>query len=201
MASEAGAGMIVVGSTHRGTLGRIATGTTADRVMDGAPCPVAVAPSGFRHAQGPGGSVGVAFVDTPGGWSALAAGAAIARRTGASLIAYTVTDASTHQGDRARAEAVVERAMSECADDLDGEARVLTGGAAALIEESRGLDFLVRGCRAGGALLRPLAKEVPSRLASGVECPLIIVGPGREQPLVSLFGAEAVDGREAALSA
>jgi len=198
-ASEVGAGMIVVGSTHRGTLGRIATGTTADRVLDGAPCPVAVAPSGFRQAQGPDGSVGVAFVDTPGGRSALAAGAAIARRTGASLIAYTVTDASTHQEDRTRAEAAVERAIAECADDLDCEARVLTGGAAALIEESRRLDFLVRGCRGPGHMLRPLAREVPSRLASGIECPLVIVGPGREQPLVSLFGAEAVDGREAAL--
>jgi len=200
-ASEVGAGLIIVGSTRRGTFGRITTGTTADRVLDGSPCPVVVAPAGFRHAQGFGGTVGVAFVDTPGGRSALAAGAAIARRTGADMIAYTVTDASTHQDDRARAEVAVERAISGCAADLGCEARVLTGGAAALVEESRKLDFLLRGGRAAGSLLRPLAREVPSRLASGVECPLIFVAPGGEQPLLALFGAEAVDGREALLHA
>lgn len=200
IAAQVAAGVIVLGSTRRGRFGRIATGTTADRVLDGAQCPVIIAPSGFRRAWGPAATVGVAFVDTPGGWSALAAGAAMARGTGASLIAYTVTDADTDAGDRARAHTAVERALAERAHDLVCEARVLTGGAAALAAESRNLDFLVRGCRGAGPLRRPLAREVPSRLASAVECPLVVVAPGREQPLVSLFPADGA-GREAQLLA
>lgn len=199
-AAELGAGVIVVGSTRRGKLGRIATGTTVDRVLDGAPCPVVIAPSGFRREWGPAPKVGVAFVDTPGGWSALAAGAALARGSGASLVAFTVTDADTDAGDRARAQTAVERALAERAAGLDCEARVLTGGAAALAAESRNLDFLIRGCRSAGRLRRPLAKEVPSRLATAVECPFMVVAPGREHSLVSLFAGDGA-GREAQMLA
>ena len=193
------AGTIVVGSTHRGRLGRIATGTTADRVLDGAPCPLIIAPRGFNCARTATDSVGVAFVDTPGGRSALAAGAAIAHRAGARLVAYTVTDADTHAGDRVRAEDAVERALAEIADGLDSEARVLKGGVEALIFETRDLDFLVRGCRSHGRLLTPLAREVPGKLASDAACPLVIVAPGREQRFLSLFGAGDAAGHAAPL--
>ena len=196
-AADVDAGMIVVGSTHRGAVGRIATGTTAGHVLDGASCPVVVAPRGLGDTWGEAGQVGVAFVDTPGGWSALRAGAAIARRMGSQLVAYTVTDAHTDDSDRRRAQGTVERAIAELAGDLDGEARMLQGGAPALIEASRGLDFLIRGCRTSGGLRRPLARELPGRLASNVACPLLVVKPGSEQPLVSLFAAEAGDERRA----
>ena len=188
-AADVGAGLIVVGSTHRGKLGRIATSTTADRVLDGAPCPVVIAPRGYRCTRPTTGKVGVAFVDTAGGWSALSAGAAIARHTDAQLIAYTVTDSDTHAGDRARAGDKVQQAIAERAGDLESEARVLKDGVEALIFESRDLDFLVRGSRSTGRRLAPLAREVPSKLACAAECPLLIVPLGREQGLLSLFGA------------
>ena len=44
----AGASLIVVGSTHRGPAGRVLAGTTADRLLHGAPCAVAVVPHDFR---------------------------------------------------------------------------------------------------------------------------------------------------------
>jgi len=188
-AERVGAGLIVVGSTHRGRLGRIAAGTTADKVLDGAPCPVMIAPRGFRCSRAVTGRVGVAFVDTPGGWSALAAGAAIARQSAAQLIAYTVTDAGTGDRDRTRAEAAVRDAIAGVAGDLDCEARVLKGGVEGLVLESRELDFLVRGCRGTGRLLPPLAREVPARLATEVQCPVVVVPPGTEGPLVALFAS------------
>jgi nucleotide-binding universal stress UspA family protein len=200
-AEELSAGTIVVGSTHRGKLGRIATGTTAGRVLDGAPCPVIIAPRAFSCGRTSTEKVGVAFVDTPGGRSALSAGAAIARRSGSRLIAYTVTDADTHADDRRRAEAAVERALAEAADGVDCEARVLRGGVEALIFETRELDFLLRGCRSEGRLLRPLAREVPNQLASDAACPVVVVPPGREHRFLSLFGAGDSAGREAALLA
>jgi nucleotide-binding universal stress UspA family protein len=189
-ASRVGAGLIVVASTHRGAVGRIALGSTPDRVLAGAPCPVAVSPRGFRDELLMPERVGVAFEDTPGGWAALRAGAAIARHTGAGLIAYTVIESHTHDKARDRAEVAVERAIAKHGFDIRSEARVLTdGGVDALVGESHGLDFLVRGSRSHGPVRRPLAIGRPGKLARKVACPLVVVPPGVDQPLVSLFGA------------
>ena len=43
------AGLIVVGSTHTGRAGRVLPGSTAERLLHGSPCPVAVAPKGYAH--------------------------------------------------------------------------------------------------------------------------------------------------------
>ena len=196
-ASQVGAGVIVVGSTHRGAVGRVALGNTTDRVLERAPCPVAVAPRGFRDEGVPPERVGVAFVDTPGGWAALRAGAAIARHTEASLTAYTIVDSHTHTRDRTRAEAAVGRAIAEHAHDIRCEARVLNdGGVDALVEESRGLDFLVRGSRGHGPVPTPLAFGFPNKLARRVACPFVVVPPGADQPLVALFSARAGAGHQ-----
>jgi nucleotide-binding universal stress UspA family protein len=175
-ATRIGAGVIVIGSTHRGAIGRIALGNITDRVLDQARCPVAIAPRGFRGKVVARERVGVAFVDTPGGHAALRAGAAIARHTDASLIAYSVIESHAHATARARAELAVERAIGEHAHDLRSEARVLVdSGLATLVDESQGLDFLV-------------AFGLASKLARQVACPFIVVPPGRDQPLVALFG-------------
>lgn len=199
-ASAAGAGLIVVGSTHHGAVGRITLGTTADRVLDRAPCPVVVVPRGFRAENLTARRVGVAFVDTEGGRSALRAGAAIAHCTDASLIAYTVIEPHAHESDRDRAEAAVEQAIADIGREVRAEARVLTsGGVESLAGESRELDFLVRGCRGRGPVRPPLAFGLPSKLAARTACPFVIVPPGREEPLVALFDARAGAGRERAL--
>jgi nucleotide-binding universal stress UspA family protein len=191
-ASEVGAGLIIVGSSHRGAVGRITLSTTADRVLRRAPCPVAVAPRGVGDEDAAQQGVAVAFVDTPGGRSALRAGAAIARCAGTSLTAYTVIEPHTHEADRERAEEAIEQAIVDLARDLDTETRVLArGGVEALLAESRRHSFLVRGCRTRGPVRPPLAFGLPSKLARRAACPLIIVPPGREEPLEALFGAHA----------
>ena len=47
-AEQEQAGIIVVGSSHTGRLGRVLPGSTAERLLHGAPCPVAVVPLGYR---------------------------------------------------------------------------------------------------------------------------------------------------------
>jgi hypothetical protein len=66
IAREHDAEMIVVGSTHRGRLGRITPGSVAERLLAGAPCAVGVAPAGFS-AEPPHSFrvVGVAFDGSP----------------------------------------------------------------------------------------------------------------------------------------
>jgi nucleotide-binding universal stress UspA family protein len=191
-ASRVGAGLMVVGTPHRGALARIALGSTTDRVLSGAPCPVAVAPRGFRDQVGTPERIGVAFVDTPGGWAALRAGAAIARHTGAGLIVYTVTKRDIREASRDRAKVAVERAIAAHARDIHSEARVLTsGGTDALVSESHNLDFLVRGFRGHGPMRTPTAFGPPSTLARQVACPFVVVPAAVDQPLMALFGAHA----------
>lgn len=59
--------VIVVGSTHRGTLGRVLLGTVTQEVLDAAPCAVLVAPAGLAAAREPIGlaRIGVGFDHTP----------------------------------------------------------------------------------------------------------------------------------------
>ena len=45
------ADLVVVGSSHRSALGRLLPGTTAERLLHDAPCPVAVAPRGYSGGE------------------------------------------------------------------------------------------------------------------------------------------------------
>ena len=67
VAEQAGASMIVVGSSPRGARRRISPGSTGERLLHGASCPVAIAPRGLRErpADTPVRRIGVAFVDSP----------------------------------------------------------------------------------------------------------------------------------------
>ena len=51
LAEAEGADVIVVGSTHRGALGRILPGSVGERLLTGSPCAVAVAPRGYAEAR------------------------------------------------------------------------------------------------------------------------------------------------------
>src|SRR6201990_2709391 len=60
VAEETGASMIVVGSSPRGPRRRVVAGSTGERLLHGASCPVAVAPRGVhdRDRAPPGAAVG-----------------------------------------------------------------------------------------------------------------------------------------------
>jgi K+-sensing histidine kinase KdpD len=49
LAEEEGVEAVVVGSTHRGPVGRVMSGSTAERLLHGSGCPVAVALRGYRR--------------------------------------------------------------------------------------------------------------------------------------------------------
>jgi nucleotide-binding universal stress UspA family protein len=87
-AEERDAGLLVVGSTRRGAVGRVLVGSTAERLMHGAPCPIAIVPHGWQAGAGLN-TLGVAFVDTDEGHEALRGAYALARRAGAKLRVLT----------------------------------------------------------------------------------------------------------------
>ena len=88
VAEELGASLIVLGSqTER----RLLATSTGERVIAGAPCPVAMPPRGWRdRALHDLGRIGVAFVPTPDGREALRVAAMLALRVGARLHVVTV---------------------------------------------------------------------------------------------------------------
>jgi nucleotide-binding universal stress UspA family protein len=82
------AAMIVVGSPHRGMLGRARPGSVARRLLTSAACPVAVAPRGYANRRDPRlQRIGAAYEPTREGQAALATAHHMAARTGAELVA------------------------------------------------------------------------------------------------------------------
>ena len=86
LAEHEDAGLIVVGSTHTGRAGRVLPGSTAERLLHGSPCPVAVAPKDYAHRTlGAPGIIGCGYDGTPAADGALAVAHRLAAATGARL--------------------------------------------------------------------------------------------------------------------
>jgi nucleotide-binding universal stress UspA family protein len=72
LAEERGADLLVVGSSRRGMFGRVLLGDDTRASLNGAPCAVAIAPSGFSARESPFSVVGVAYNESRESEEALA---------------------------------------------------------------------------------------------------------------------------------
>jgi nucleotide-binding universal stress UspA family protein len=179
------AGLLVVGSARRSRGGRVLTGSTAERLLAGAPCPVAIVPLGWSES-GPPRTIGVAYVDTNEGRAAVFAAMAIARWSGARLLVVTVIE---NPAERAEAEKHLQWVPARFAKGVETTARVLTGDPAEdLIAVSAELDMLVCGSRGYGPLRAVLLGSVSHRLVQEAQCPVIVVPRGIEKPLEDIVG-------------
>ena len=84
------ADLVVVGSSRRSALGRLLPGTTAERLLHDAPCPVAVAPRGY--SGGDIRRIGVAYDGSPEADAALRAAESLALERSAALTVYCVVE-------------------------------------------------------------------------------------------------------------
>lgn len=84
--------MIIVGSTHRGQVGRVCPGGVGEHLLTALPCPVAIAPRGLADQSFHLGSIAVALNGTLESESALRIGTDLAKRTGASLWILALSD-------------------------------------------------------------------------------------------------------------
>ena len=204
------AALIVVGSTNRGTLGRVLPGSTAERLMHGAPCPIAVVPQGWSRGAGVR-TIGVAYVDTDEGHSALRAAHGLARRAGATLRVLTIAriGAGAHaetaspgpgrpgkpydavEGEhRAKTEAAAREAVIRLAGDVPVEVDAfLEDPAEVLIRVSEHLDLLVCGSRGYGPLRAVLLGGVTRRVSAAARCPVLVLPRGVELALDDKAGA------------
>ncbi|HEY4277754.1 MAG TPA: universal stress protein [Conexibacter sp.] len=202
LAERIDAAMFVLGATHHGAAVRLLAGSTPQRVLDGSPCPVAVAPEGYAAAHGAraAGKVGVgaplqiavAFDESPEAANALEAAAALARQASGRLRVVTAVntvggiypplDPATYEEiaelARTTARERVERAVGRL-DGLDVQAAVLDGDPVqALLEDSRDDDLLFTGSSGKGSFRRVLMGSVSTSLMRAAACPVVVVPRG-----------------------
>jgi nucleotide-binding universal stress UspA family protein len=209
-AEELGAGLLVVGSTERGGVGRVLPGSTAERLMHGAPCPLAVVPRSWRRHGGPR-VIGVGYVDTAEGHDALDNALALARRARAKLRVLAaakerpvtetygggdpLTPATRYENLaitlRVSAEQAVE-AATRGVRDVEIEPDVSVGDPADfLITASEHLDLLVCGSRGYGPPRAVLLGGVSRRVVSEACCPVIVLARGVDTGLEALIDERA----------
>jgi nucleotide-binding universal stress UspA family protein len=191
VAEELGASLIVLGSqTER----RLLATSTGERVIAGAPCPVAMPPRGWRdRASHDLGRIGVAFVPTPDGREALRVAAMLALRVGARLHVVTVVagpaevmsyrigedvDRMYVAAAKEAFEQSIEQAISELVSDVEAVGEVVVGDdpvetLASMANSS--FDALFMGSRGYGPIRRVLLGGVASRLLRRLDIPAVIV--------------------------
>jgi nucleotide-binding universal stress UspA family protein len=203
-AEELGAGLLVVGSTNRGELSRVVPGSTAERLMHGAPCPIAIVPRSWQAGGGLG-VLGIAFTDTPEGRIAFAEGFALAKRADARVRVLAAIkprtfgraaggrpgqEETTYDAVGAEAEHVADQILNMARRHDPGvpvEPDVSAQDAAEfLIAASPNVDLLICGSRGYGPLRAVLLGGVSRKVAAGAHCPVIVLARGVEDGLRTL---------------
>lgn len=196
VAEEVGASVMVAGSRAEGPEERLFAGSTADRLLSGSMCPVAVAPSGMRNRK-PGAltRIGVAYVETPEAAAMLDVAARVALRTSATLRLYTVVADEAevmplligHDAERAflstareAYQDALDRALAGLPTSIPATGHLLTGNVVAVLAELDGndIDVLFCGSRGYGPVRRVLLGGVSSRLVRSARSPVVVVPRG-----------------------
>jgi nucleotide-binding universal stress UspA family protein len=194
LAEREHAALLVVGSSHRSTIGRILAGGTAERLLSGASVPVAVAPAGYSDAKRRVQLVGCGFDGSPESHQALAWAAQFARTASARLCILSVHEHTMHatialngglataslndilrqqlQEQLVEAASALDPSIEVSQTLLDGDARDHLGSA------SRELDLLIVGSRGYGPLRAVLLGSVSGALVRSAESPLVVVPRG-----------------------
>jgi nucleotide-binding universal stress UspA family protein len=191
------ASLIVVGSERHGARRRISPGSTGERLLHGAICPVAIAPRGFRErpTDSQVQRIGVSFLDTPEAHEALRFAADLAKKTGAKLTLYTViarhaevfSPVIGRDGEiaflakvREDVHAAQDKALAGLPAGVEAMPELLEGDtvdALAALDEHE-IDLLVCGSRGYGPVRRVLLGGVLRKLIRRAACPVVVVPRG-----------------------
>jgi nucleotide-binding universal stress UspA family protein len=178
--------LIVVGSPHRGAVGRALIGSVAESLLHGAPCAAVVAPKGYAtETHDPFRQVAVAYDGTPEAKAALRRAEAMAKQTDATIQIFTVvappvampgvvgyTPVDPPEPDRILNEAInsVDSGLATTGRRLDGSPAPTLAGAC-----EDGIDLLVAGSRRYGPVMRVLLGSVSTQLVREAPCPVLVV--------------------------
>jgi len=194
------ADLIVLGSTHRGSVGRVVPGAMAYRILGDAPCAVAIAPPGFGTPPGPPSDgmrvIGVGYDDSPAARQALDLAAALAVRNRAALRVYAVALKKADvpigvlggpQTNRSTEAERLREALHRAVAGLPPEARALPvflrglPAAELLAAAERGVDLMILGSESGGPIRRAFSGSVSSAVLERATCPVLISPDGVRQ--------------------
>jgi nucleotide-binding universal stress UspA family protein len=208
LTEEAEADLVVVGSSHRGEVGRVVAGSTGERLLNGSPCPVAVAPKGFAAGAQTPQVIGVAFDGSVEAATALREGAALAGGFGATLKVVTAvpplevftadprdphyhTDPEIEHYRREEFRRMLEDAADPLPDELRAATVLVDGHPATEIvdEAGKGIDLLVMGSRNYGPIRRVMVGSTAIAVMRRSPCPVIVIPRGLATP--SADGAAA----------
>lgn len=186
LAEREGLNLIVLGSPHRGAMGRALIGSVAEGVLHGAPCAVAIAPSGYaeaRHEQFQ--RIAAAYDGTPESKAALMRAGELSRASRAGLRVLTVvappvalpgavgyTPVNPPDPDR-----VLEEGIRAVESFAPVEGTRLDGAPAPALARAceDGVDLLVVGSRGCGPAMRVLLGSVSTKLINSSPCPVLVV--------------------------
>jgi len=190
--------MIVVGSTHRGPIGGIVPGRTADGLIARAPCAFAVAPRDYAESSDRDlRIVGLAFDGSREAERAAGVARWLALRSVSALRAFGVVEPVSHwvtpgvsapplNGNLMRehiAEALDEliRALPQ---NIGAQRLMLSGDPAnELVNQGlRAVDVMVFGSHGFGRAMRAIAGSVTSRVIRSAPWPVIVVPPQGRLP-------------------
>jgi nucleotide-binding universal stress UspA family protein len=200
-AEELEAAAVVVGSSHRGGLGRVLAGSTTSRLLNGATSAVAVAPRGYDDGHGFE-RIAVAYDGSAESREALDAAAALVLLSGgrATIQSYTVLEPFTWVAGiagmgasapvdfeplrRSRAEEIAAEVDAIVPEGISVESEVVEGDAAdVLAGVSEGVDLLVCGSRGYGPMRSVVVGGVAHALVNRAACPVLVLprqpSPGR----------------------
>jgi nucleotide-binding universal stress UspA family protein len=195
LAEEQSADLVVIASTHRSPLGRALLGGVAERLLQGAPCAIAVAPVGWRERAGEAPAlVGVAYDGLPEAETALAFAATLAGALGARMRLWFAIAPTGGEEDPRRygeyaaqirgwATEILERGRASLPAGVAADEVVLEGDPARAIAHAAAVaraDLLVCGSRGYGPAQRVLLGATSSALIREAPCPVVVVPRGSD---------------------
>lgn len=184
---EEGFDAIVLGSPHRGPVGRVLIGSVARNLLDGGPREVFVAPRGYADERhDPPRTIAVGYDGGPEAKAALRSAEELAKHSNATLrlitavsipvfvpgaVGYTPTPIPLHAEElQSEAAASVDRTLAVEEHRMDGQA-----GPALVRAAEEGVDLLVLGSRGYGPIARALLGSVSHHAIQNAPCPVLVV--------------------------
>lgn len=192
VAGEHGARTIVVGSTHRGKLGRVYPGSVGRRLLAAASVPVAVVPRGYAERAEPRLYViGVAFDGGEASMWAMHLAEAVCLKSADALRVYTAVPPAQRAPDahtpdirdqQATTRDKLLTALHTTVAELDPAARALAvtlegDPVASLTARSFEIDLLVAGAGVHGTTDIALGASVSAELIESLACPVLVLPP------------------------
>ena len=188
LAESEDADLIVIGSSAHAEAGRVRLERTAGRLLQGAPCAVAIAPGGlresadFRH-------IAVAYDGSPEARTAVAVAYDLAaRRSSAVSLMFALPRIDSEdlaREARLRAHVALDEAAGTAPSGVNPQTVLLHGDPGVGIRNACDgiVDLLVTGSRGYGPMQRALLGSVSEALTEGASHPVLVVPRVGSRPM------------------